>query len=131
MPTSVMRYATAVTLTGALLLTLACASWTGSDPARLAGYFLLAVAASTFKVALPGLSGTASPGFAVLLASTIEFGWAETLLLAAVSGIVQCIWRAKKQPAPIQIAFSASSLAISASVAFHLAHQLDQRSCSG
>jgi hypothetical protein len=124
MPTAVIRYATAVASAGAALLLLACASWPGTDLARFAGYIVLAAIVSTCKVKLPGLTSTVSPGFAVLLASVVELSWAETLLLAVVSGLVQSLWRPKRRPMPIQIAFNVATLVISATVAFQLAHQL-------
>lgn len=87
-------------------------------------YAALALLASTFKVRLPGLQGTVSPGFAVLLGATVELGWAETAALAALCGLVQSMWHAKARPAALQVAFNAAAMVISADAAYHISHGL-------
>ncbi len=119
-----MRYAGLVVAAGATLLLLALANWECHNASQCLGYVAMAAIASTFKVKLPGLTGTVSPGFAVVLAAVVELGWSETAVLAAVCGVVQCVWSARKRPGLLQAAFNAACMVLSAGAAFYLAHSL-------
>jgi hypothetical protein len=120
MPPSVIRYASLVVAAGALLLLLAIAGWECHRLSHCLGYVTMAALASTLKVKLPGLNGTVSPGFAVVLAAIVEADWPETAVLAAVAGVVQCVWGARKRPGALQIAFNAAGMVLSAGAAFHI-----------
>lgn len=124
MPVSALRYARTVIAAGAFLLALAMAGWETRDASRWLWYLLMAPLASMLKVKLPGLQGTVSPGFAVLLAAVMELGWAETALLAAICGAIQCLWTATKRPGATKVAFNAACMVVSADAAFQLAHWL-------
>ena len=122
MSSQVTRYARVVVAAGLLLLALAILGWDCHSLSRCLGYIAMAAVASTFKVKLPGLTGTVSPGFAAILAAVVELGWAETAVLAAVCGVVQCVWNARKRPGALQIAFNSACMVLSATAAFRLAH---------
>lgn len=124
MPISVTRYASAVVAVGAILFLAAVAGWEARSLPLCAGYLALAALASTFKVRLPGLPGTVSPGFAVLLGAIVELGWAETAVLAALCGLIQTLWHAKRRPAAIQVAFNVAAMVVSSSAAYHISHGL-------
>jgi hypothetical protein len=83
---------------------------------------MLALLASTLKVRLPGITGTISINFLFVLVSTALFTFAETVLLAALAGLVQCLWRAKSWPRLVQISFNVATLAISSGAAYRLSH---------
>lgn len=85
---------------------------------------VLALLASMLKVRLPGITGTISLNFLFVLASTALFTFAETVLLAAGAGLIQCLWRARKRPQLIQISFNVATLAISSGAAYRLAYFL-------
>lgn len=124
MSASVTRYARVVIVVGAILFLTAIAGWDTRSLPLAGGYLALAALASTFKVRLPGLDGTVSPGFAVLLGAVVELGWSETAALAAVCGVIQCLWHAQKRPAAIQVAFNAAAMVISSGAAYQIAHGL-------
>ncbi len=121
MTKNALIYAWMVIATGVAVLACAALGWqSGMD-----GSFLvclgLAACAATFKVRLPNLTGTLSPAFIFLLVAIATQSWTETVVIAAVSGIVQCVWRPRSRPNFLQIAFNASTVAISGGVAHALA----------
>src|SRR5712672_2109429 len=83
--------------------------------------FALALLTSTFKVRLPGLTGTISASFLFILIATAIFSFSETVLLAGTASIVQSLWKTKRRPKVVQVAFNAAALAISSGLAFRLA----------
>ena len=83
--------------------------------------FVLALLASTFKVRLPGLTGTISASFLFILIATAIFTFSETVLLAGSASIVQSLWKTKRTPKAVQVAFNAAVLSISRSLAYRLA----------
>ena len=77
---------------------------------------LLTVVASTWKVRLPGLEGTISVNFVMLLAAAVELALPQAILVAAAGALVQCLWRPAKPPKMMPVVFSTAVLVISASV---------------
>jgi PAS domain S-box-containing protein len=96
--------------------------WNPHDLLRFACYLALAIPASCLKVTLPGVTGTMSVLFLFLLASTVELGLPEALIIGIVSVFVQSFWHAKVRPRLVQIAFSAANISI-ASAACYLAYR--------
>jgi hypothetical protein len=88
------------------------------DLFRFCTYFLLSLLAATLKLRLPGLTGTMSIGFLFVLLGISELTLPETMLLAFAGVVVQCLWRAKPRPAPAQVLFSVSAVAISVMLAY-------------
>ena len=83
---------------------------------------LLALAASTLKVRLPGITGTISVNFLFILIAIAVFTFSETVLLASVACIVQCLWRPRSRPRLVQVSFNVAALAISSGASYRLAH---------
>jgi putative nucleotidyltransferase with HDIG domain len=102
----------------ALVCGLATGHW--SDPLRFASFVLAATLGSTLKVKLPGQSGTASVSSLFVLISLVNLSVSETLVVGALSVIVQCLWRTQKRPKTVQVWFSVSVLAIAVSVSSYI-----------
>jgi hypothetical protein len=83
---------------------------------------LLALVASTMKVRLPGITGTISVNFLFILIAIAVFTFSETVLLAAASCIVQCLWRTKSRPKIVQVSFNVAVLSISSGASYRLSH---------
>jgi hypothetical protein len=83
---------------------------------------LLTVLASMLKVRMPGITGTISVNFVFILFAVAVFTFEETVLLAAAGGLVQCLWRAKRQPKVIQVCFNVATLAISGGATYRVSH---------
>jgi len=63
------------------------------------------------KVRLPGVTGTVSVNALFILVGIVNLSLPEALALGIVSIFVQCTWRPKNRPRPIQIAFNICSMA--------------------
>ncbi|MBZ5622532.1 MAG: hypothetical protein LAQ69_27930 [Acidobacteriia bacterium] len=85
---------------------------------------LLALFASTLKVHLPGITGTISVNFLFILIAIAVFTFSETVLLASVACMVQCLWRPRSRPRPVQVSFNVATLAISSGASYRISHLL-------
>lgn len=90
----------------------AVAGWHGSDPALFTLCAVLALAANTWKIWIPNVDGNVSAGFVFLLIAMGQFGWSETVAIAALSGFVQSVFRKKTPPKPVQVAFNTSVVTV-------------------
>ena len=125
MTTGARLYIYATVVLGLTLL-CGCLIWFGQFPdvARYLAYFSLACIAAMLKVRLPGLKGTISVNFVFILIAVVELSLAETVILAFVATLVQCLWRPKTRPSPIQVLFNASAVVISTVLAYGTAHAM-------
>lgn len=96
----------------AIAAATAIGTWHGSDPGLFVLCAVLAVAANTWKIWIPNVDGNVSAGFVFLLIAMGQFGWSETVAIAALSGIVQALFRKKTRPKPIQVAFNTSLVTV-------------------
>jgi hypothetical protein len=106
------------------LALFALPEWKTDSFPRFASFLALAVLAATFKIRLPGMEGTYSPSFLVILAVLPSIGLAESMTLGCVAALVQTLWRPAQPPRDIQVLFNVAALSLSvvaAYVAFHLA----------
>ena len=94
------------------------------DPSRYFGYLALACIGSTLKIKLPKIRGTMSINFLFILIGVAELTIAETITLGVVAALIQCLWKARKQPALIQVLFNLSTVVTSIAIAFSASHAL-------
>jgi len=87
--------------------------WRSDDPLRFACYLAVAIAASLFKVRLPGIEATMSANFLFILVGIMDLSPAETILMGSLGGLIQSVWHSKPRPKPIQLVFNFSNIAIS------------------
>jgi hypothetical protein len=118
LPPAARRYVYGVITGGLALWTMSLVAWHSENGARFTGYLALAMIGATLKVPLPGMRGTISVSFVLLLVAITELSLPEAVLLSAVSGIVQCAWRPKKKVTAIRTLFNAACLSVSAVMAF-------------
>ena len=105
---------------GAIALVVAALDWQSQNPAQFISYLALAVVASTLKIRLPHVCGTLTPAFVLVLAAIAQLSLAETVLMAAVTGVVQVLWRPAVRPTLAQALFNPASLSLSAALAHGL-----------
>ena len=86
--------------------------------ARLMIYVLIAANVATIKMRIPGLTATVSGGSLLIFAGLTDLTSAETVLVAIVVGLVQCLWNPKQRPSVLQVVFSICTLVISVMVAW-------------
>lgn len=120
LPRAAQIYFMGILIIGLILLVAAAFGWQSQSPTRFAVYLALAAIASTFKIQLPRMQGTISPAFVLLLAAIAQLSFAETAVMALVSGAVQILWRSQRRPILAQILFSPACLILSASLAWVL-----------
>ncbi|MFN0172638.1 MAG: hypothetical protein ACKV22_40175 [Bryobacteraceae bacterium] len=113
-------YLLAVLAAGFVLLLAAAVQWQSQDPWRFACYLALALAASTLKVRLPGMTGTMSVNFVLLLVAIAELSLAEVVVMSALAAVVQTVWRTRRQPTVLQVLFNLSCLSLSSAAAWLL-----------
>jgi hypothetical protein len=124
MNTFAKTYIASVVTLGFGLLTGALLEWHSADPVRFAVFLLLGMAAATWKVKLPGFTGTISGSFLFILTGVAAFSLSETAVLAAAAGLVQCFWQVKKNPRAVQVVFNVATLTLSAGLSWYGAHFL-------
>jgi hypothetical protein len=128
MPKAAKLYVYLVSVLGTLALI--SAFWRPPEPhdlLRVGAYFLLSLVAAALKLRLPGLTGTMSIGFVLVLLSMVELTLPETMLLACAGVIVQCLWRAQRRPRAVQVIFSLAAVAASVVLAYQCTNLLKSR----
>jgi hypothetical protein len=50
--------------------------------------------------------------------------WQETLVIAALAGLTQSVWRPRRSPTKLQVLFNGANLALSSGVAFGVSHRV-------
>jgi diguanylate cyclase (GGDEF)-like protein/putative nucleotidyltransferase with HDIG domain len=106
---------------GLPLLPYALSRWHPQIELRFACFFGVALAASLFKVRLPGIEATMSANFLFILVGILDLSYPETLVMGCFGGLVQSIWQSKPRRF-VQILFSFANLSISitaANLVFH------------
>src|SRR4029077_5497954 len=86
-------YITAVVLIGTCVTVSELSRWESQDLVRFACYFVLSLAASRLKVALPAISGTLSVLFIFILFGIVELSLPEALLIGCAATLMQCMWQ--------------------------------------
>jgi diguanylate cyclase (GGDEF)-like protein/putative nucleotidyltransferase with HDIG domain len=107
---------------GLPLLPYALLHWHPESELRFACFFAVALAASIFKVRLPGIEATMSANFLFILVGILDLSYPETLLMGCFGGLVQSIWQSKTRPRLDQLLFNFANLSLSitaANLVFH------------
>lgn len=120
--TSARVYLGGVIVAGFGLLVGATLHWTSADHLRFLAYFLLTALASGMKIRLPGVTGTMSVSFILLLSSAIQFSLSEVVEIAVISALVGCFWKAKERPSLVHLSFNISVMVLSTSAAYGIYH---------
>jgi hypothetical protein len=122
MPSQAKAYIALVLATGTLVLLFAAASWSSANLKQFAIYLGLAALASALKVRIPGMEGTISPNFVFLLLGMVALPFSQVAVISLAAALVQSLWGSAKRPRLVQVAFSASTLVVSSSMAYKFAH---------
>lgn len=89
-------------------------SWSTQDPIRFSAYLLLTVIASFWKIYLPGIRGTMSANFLLVLIAALQLSESETLAIALSGALTQSLFKSKSKgwERLLQCAFNLASVAI-------------------
>ena len=107
---------------GAGILAQAIWHWSTPDWTRYGFYLAIALVASGMKVTLPAVMGTMSMNFLFVLIGISELSRPETLVMGCLGMVVQCVVHTKTRPRPVQVTFSAASIACSTAAAWSVYH---------
>jgi len=121
-PVKAQLFVHGVAVLGASLLVVGLVQWSSLDPIRFAVCLAVAALASVCKVRLPGMVGTISISFVVILFAASELEWGEMMAMAALAGAVQSYWRAGRRPRPTQVFFNMAALVLSSAAAYAACH---------
>ncbi len=110
-------------------ISLGVALWIASrldcqDPWKLLAYLALGITGSLVKVRLPGIEGTMSVSFLVIILAISELSIGESVLIGSTSTLLQCFWKTRNQVRPIQVAFSVAGTCNAIAVAYAATQQL-------
>jgi hypothetical protein len=94
------------------------------EPARFVTCLVLALLGSTFKIRLPRMQGTFSISFVLALIAIAQMTLTESLVVGVLATLVQCYWRTRKPPTPVQVLFNISTLVVSVVLAFGVLNAL-------
>jgi hypothetical protein len=120
LPRGARMFVISVVTAGVILLAAAVSYWEPKSPAKFISYLALALVASTLKIRLPRLVETITPAFVLVLVAIAQLSFGEAVVVAALGGAVQVLWRSARRPTLAQIVFSPASLAVSAALAYGL-----------
>jgi signal transduction histidine kinase/CheY-like chemotaxis protein len=122
LPGSAKAYLALVWLTGTAVLFAAWRQQPLFSPALFL-YLAGAIASSTLKVQLPGVTGTLSVNFVFVLISIADLPLGQALLVGCGAVLTQSLFRAHGRTSPVQIAFNLANMALAIATgygAFHL-----------
>lgn len=119
-------YLNGVVILGGAICIASIAQWQSTNPGQFAAYLLLAAAAATRKVKLPGITGTYSLSFLFVLLGISELSLAETITIGCVAAFVQSVWKASVRPTMLQVLFNMGNMVISIASAYAAAQMTTQ-----
>lgn len=117
-------YCTIVIASGVAIMVAAAYGGHSFAMARLMIYILIAANVTTIKMKIPGLTATVSGGSLLIFAGLTDLTSAETVVVAVVVGLVQCLWKPKQKPSVLQVVFSICTLVISVMFAWNFGRWL-------
>jgi len=120
LPRGARMFVAGVVAGGAILLAASAFFWESHSPLQFVSYLALAVLAATLKIRVPGLKGTITPCFVLVLAAIAGLSLAETAVIAAATGLVQVLWRPARRASLAQVLFNPASVALSSALAYGL-----------
>jgi hypothetical protein len=122
MPTTARTYINVVIAAGLAIVAYGAFHWDSQKPIQLLLFFALFAGAALLKVRIPGVTGTYSPVFFLVLIGSSVLSFPGVVLAAGLAGIVQCTLLVRRYPSLLQVCFNAANMMISAASAFVLIH---------
>lgn len=82
------------------------------NPARYALFLLVAIVASFIRLSLPTVNGNHSINFIFVLIGVIALSRSETMILALLVSLIQCLWRPPRTLTRFQVLFNLANVSI-------------------
>jgi signal transduction histidine kinase/CheY-like chemotaxis protein len=121
LPGTARAYLALVWLAGAAVLFAAWRQQPLFTPVLLL-YFAGAIASSTLKVQLPGVTGTLSVNFIFVLTSIADLPLGQALVVGCGAAVAQSLFRAHGRTSPVQIAFNVANMALAIAGGYRAFH---------
>jgi diguanylate cyclase (GGDEF)-like protein/putative nucleotidyltransferase with HDIG domain len=122
LPRKARAYIALTTALGAVSLAAAVATWDSPDFFKYAAFLLVAVASSSLRIRVPGISGSLSLTFLFVLFGILELNPPETLVLGCLVTLVQCYWNRSARRRFAQVIFNVCSMALAIAIADAVYH---------
>jgi hypothetical protein len=103
---SAQAYITCVSLAGVSLLCYCLQEGDFDHPVRFLFLALLASLGGMLKVKLPGMHASMSLSFLPIVFATSMLNLSEIIVISAVAGLMQTLWRPKSRPRLARVAFN-------------------------
>jgi len=117
MPFPARLFVALIGLSGLAGMAITLQGWTPQLQPRFVVYLCLALATSGMKVVFPGMQGTISLNFVLVMVGMMELAPAETMLLAVASAAAQTCWNANFRVKLVRVFFNTTCLGLAAVVA--------------
>jgi diguanylate cyclase (GGDEF)-like protein/putative nucleotidyltransferase with HDIG domain len=85
-------------------------------------YFAVTILTSGMKLRLPMVMATISVNFLFILVGIAQFSLPEAILIGFAGTLVQCLWKPRVRPRPVQVAFSVASIVLAVAAAHATYH---------
>jgi diguanylate cyclase (GGDEF)-like protein/putative nucleotidyltransferase with HDIG domain len=115
-------YIAAVNTIGAVILASQLTQLHVSNPVRFLVLAAVTLLGSSLKVRLPGVTGTMSVYFLLVLIAITQLSLPEVLAAVAVASIFQCYWHAQKRPAWVQVCFNVEAWSLTVTATYAVFH---------
>ncbi|MEZ5355236.1 MAG: hypothetical protein R2762_21595 [Bryobacteraceae bacterium] len=136
MPPRAKQYAIAVSGAGGILSLaavpeLAELEQSAATMIRFLAFLIPAIATSVWQMRLPMIASSYSWSFVFVLLAAMHLSLPETMIVAAVAGLLATVAGQATRPSPLMIGFGAANLILSATAAWSLAHHVGSGTGSG
>jgi diguanylate cyclase (GGDEF)-like protein/putative nucleotidyltransferase with HDIG domain len=115
-------YIALTVLLGMGILTVALQDWRPRNVFYFAVYLGFAVAASSLRIMLPGITAAMSVDYLFILIGVAMLDLPENLMLGMACTLTRCLWRGKQRAKPIHVVFNLPSSAIAVASAYAVYH---------
>src|SRR5579862_5047109 len=114
-----------IVVLGAVAAVAAIAATPGGHAVQLGIWIVFAVAVAGVKIQLPGVPGSLSMNYVIILAALLSMGAGAGMIVALISTVGQCVVHTPSRPRWFQVLFSVAGVplpVLAANLALHSSH---------
>src|SRR5437870_12894099 len=111
MPNKAKLYVASTAAAGLSLLAVGLFQGAFPNLTRFASYFALALLASTLKLRLPGMTGTMSASFLLILMGIADYTFSQTIAMGRAAALLPSARKAKLPPKLVPVGINIAPLA--------------------
>src|SRR5579863_201268 len=122
LPVKALAFVSLVCLLGMAALVWASVNWYSPDLLKFAGILTIAVFSVGARITVPGAAGALPLTFLFVLLGVLDLTSSETVVLASLLTLGQCLWNQRERPRPEQVLFNVALMALAATGATWVYH---------